>query len=216
MKLSSIVTRRGRNRIAMRQSVSPKLLHVSKSTSPTRTWLKAAEITVGRSAGVRASYFFIVKIRGIGKGASYLSGWRCKRAKGQRRDRDLLFASTTMGVTRCRKEVGGEVTNYSSLSAALFLRGNIPPTESRGAGTEFLSSIHHKAAATMLTTSFRHRGRCRHRRRHRRLSSGDRFVLPALKFTTRERSLLSRTRRRSLPAEKQPADSAPLLSLVED
>lgn len=119
------------------------------------------------------------------------------RERRGRRDRDLLFASTTMGVTRCRKEVGGEVTNYSSLSAALFLRGSIPPTESRGAGTEFLSSIHHKAAATMLTTSFRHRGRCRRRRR---------FVLPAQKFTTRERSLLSRTRRRSLPVEKQPTD----------
>lgn len=135
-----------------------------------------------------------------------------RERRRDRRDRDLLFASTTMGVTRCRKEVGGEVTNYSSLSAALFLRGSIPPTESRGAGTEFLSSIHHKAAATMLTTSFRHRGRCRP---CRRLSPGDRFVLPDRKFTTREQSLLSGTRRRSLPAQKQPADcrpSAPLLS----
>lgn len=98
-----------------------------------------------------------------------------------RRDRDLLFANTTMGVTQRRKEVGGEVTNYLSLSAALFLRGSIPPLESRGAGTGFLSSIHHKAAATMLTTSFRHR---------RRLWSKIVLSSPPQKFTTRERSSL--------------------------
>lgn len=66
-----------------------------------------------------------------------------------------------MGVPSGRKVVAGRVTNYSSLSAALFLRAQYvyhpwiqgdPSLE----GTEFLASIHHKAAATMLTTSFRH------------------------------------------------------------
>lgn len=58
----------------------------------------------------------------------------------------------------------GEVTNYSSLSAAPVFKGaRIPPWESSGAERQARRllgiprpSIHHKPAATMLTTSFRH------------------------------------------------------------
>lgn len=115
----------------------------------------------------------------------------------------LLFANTRMGVTRrCRKEVGGKVTNYSSLSVILFLKGSIPK-ESRGEegrleAREFFSPIHHKAAATILTTSF---------------LLENHFALPAQTFTN---DPSSPARRRSFPSLRNNRQIASSFLLILD